>query len=152
MQRVNCSKAIFSSVESIWVWCNCTCGITTSTFTAAKKNCVTGSGHTWKCFLLAEDSSNEGWRFLGILLLSYRKRQTNLVWKSLSQEHLCIRRQLSDTIHSSSRMEWIRTGDIHSPRPREQFDCTRLACFSHNLVFSRRNTNWRVSLREKDAN
>lgn len=41
MQRVNCSKAI--SVESIWVWCNCTCGITTSTSLQPRKTVSQGA-------------------------------------------------------------------------------------------------------------
>lgn len=47
---------------------------------------VTGSVHTWQCFLrVMLHTSNGGWSFLGILLSSYRKQETNLVWAGFAR-------------------------------------------------------------------
>lgn len=53
-------------------------------------------------------ASNEGWSFLRILLSSYRKRQTNLVWTCRARSVMLQIAALTCTIHRSNRRGWIR--------------------------------------------
>lgn len=72
-------------------------------------------------------TSNEGWSFLRILLASYRKRQTNLVWTCRARSVMLQIAALTYTIHRSSRRGWIRADCYIAPFffscPREQSDC-----------------------------
>lgn len=74
-------------------------------------------------------TSNEGWSFLRILLASYRKQQTNLVWTCRARSVMLQIAALTYTIHRSSRRGWIRADCYIAPFfffsscPREQSDC-----------------------------
>ena len=105
---------------------------------------VTVSVHTWQCFLpVMLRASNGGWSFLGILLSSYRNRQTNLVWTCRARSVMHHRAAAAYTIHRLHRTEWIRISlvlGLHSsPCPRQQSDCVLGLCPPHSHTLSQWN-------------
>lgn len=98
-------------------------------------------------------ASNEGWSFLRILLSSYRKRQTNLVWTCRARSVMLQIAALTYTIHRSSRRGWIRADCYIAPfffsRAHGNSLTVCLACFfflffffffTHSSCLSHRNT------------
>lgn len=86
-------------------------------------------------------TANEGWSFLGILLSSYRNRQTYLVWtwraRSVMQQIAAL------AYYSQTEQDRVNQNSlfhsIHSSCPREQSDCV-FGLFFHTFTLSHRGT------------
>lgn len=106
--------------------------------------CVTGSVHTWQCFLRCDASYIQwGMEFPEDSPFVFRKQQTYLVWTCWARS--VMRKIAALTYYSQTEQDRVNQNSLfhsaHSSCPREQSDCVLgLFFFTHSSCLSHRDT------------